>query len=63
MKNKKILLTAGAITLATAGTLCFALNTRTAKTKRFLKQISKTLFTVGSVMQTVSGIRQSRGCA
>lgn len=63
MKGKKILLTAGAITLATAGTLCIAFNTRSAKAKRFLKQISKTLFTVGSVMQTVSGVRQSKRCA
>lgn len=56
MMGKKILIMMLAIIAAVAGALGIAMNTRSAKVKRFMKRTGKTLYTVGTAMRTVSGM-------
>lgn len=54
MKGTKIIITAAAILAAGAGTAGILMNTKRARMKRIAKKTGKAMYTVGSVLQTLS---------
>ncbi len=51
---KKTLIIAGASTVALVGTLAFLKNSKMMKTRRMVKRISTTMYTVGTMLRTLS---------
>lgn len=51
---KKTLIIAGASTVALVGTLVFLKNSKMMKTRRMVKRISTTMYTVGTMLRTLS---------
>ncbi|MBQ8409731.1 MAG: hypothetical protein IJY39_12805 [Clostridia bacterium] len=54
MKGMKMIITAAALMAAGAGTAGILMNTRQAKMKRVVKKAGKAMYTVGSMLQTLS---------
>ncbi|MBR3878554.1 MAG: hypothetical protein IKJ24_00385 [Clostridia bacterium] len=51
---KKIFIVAGAAIAALIGTLAFLKNSKMMKTRRAVKRISNTMYTVGTMLRTLS---------
>lgn len=51
---KKILIIAGASTAVLVGTLAFLKNSKMMKTRRAVKRISNAMYTVGTMLRTLS---------
>ncbi len=51
---KKTLIIAGASTAVLVGTLAFFKNSKMMKTRRMVKRISTTMYTVGTMLRTLS---------
>jgi len=51
---KKMLIIGGAVTAAVTGVALFAKNSKMMKTKRAVKRISGAMYTVGTMLRTLS---------
>jgi uncharacterized membrane protein YidH (DUF202 family) len=51
---KKMFIIAGAVAAALIGTLAFLKNSKMMKTRRTVKRISNTMYTVGTMLRTLS---------
>ena len=51
---KKMIIIGGAVAAALAGVVLFAKNSKMMKTKRAVKRISSAMYTVGTMLRTLS---------